>query len=158
MRRLDHTGANTTLDRVVQCRSGDASRVLHHTKIEFASDDRSHGEHITIGSTQLGKPTPHQIEHTVRQTQLGHRMPVPAILVPPDVAFVHQRAERLDDQQRIPFRLPVEVREELALDLLSVESGVDPASQFVARQSCERLLVDPPIVRPAYACAREFPA
>ena len=146
MRRLNHTCTHATLDGVVERLGRHAGGVLHHAKVELTTDDRGNGQHVAICGAEFRETSSHQIEHTDRQAQFGHRVPVPSILVPPDVAFVDECAQRLHHEQRIAFGLPVEIGEEFALDLLAVERGVDPAAQLVARQPRECLFVNASIV------------
>ena len=144
--RLDHTRAHPAFDRNVQRLGCDARRVLQHAKVELATDHRCNGQHVAIGGAELCEAASHQIEDAIRQAQFGDGMPMPAILVPPDVAFVDQRAERLDHEQWIPFGLPIEIGEEFPLDLLPMERRVHPAAQLFAREPRECLLVYAPIV------------
>jgi len=55
----------------------------------------------------------------------------------PDRALVEERTQHLYDEQRVPARLPVEERQQLAPHVLPVERGLGPLLEPFARQAGE---------------------
>ncbi|HET9929440.1 MAG TPA: hypothetical protein VFQ35_02080, partial [Polyangiaceae bacterium] len=58
----------------------------------------------------------------------------------PDRTGLDERTEELCDRQRVAFRLPIDIREELATHLLPVERRLEPLLHFVARETRDRHL------------------
>src|SRR5690606_24540921 len=139
---VDETGLLEIAKLDEDGRRGEAFETLEELRADRLVEDGHRLEHLPVDRIELREPLLEEILHAARDLDLAvlRRLDRPAVALVLEDAFVLERLERLDEEERVSAGLLLELRGEVGGNIREAERRLDELLDMLALQAADRRL------------------